>query len=319
METLDNIGKELKKAMAESLGREAPLIVYHPSRISNAEEFRALFNISRGQAVEHDIRTGKDGYSVQQGMFTDRLHAWNILPVSSLGGLESVLGTTRAIEIVEIAKKRDRSGKPFTMNTLKDNLFVKDLTVEELQILGRSGGEEILALGEFLDLYKHAYDRKVKPGKLCIDIKDGDVAMNGSLKLAVNATKAVFEELKMRKLDRSAYMIMQYSIDAFKASKRIFGDSAISACVLPRSIITRGGEQEFVDYANKVVNVARADWIVCRIGDLHLIKNLLESGDNREQNPNVMVYSPPKESSDIKLLVRTLRDYPDIKAVQIDA
>ena len=176
--------------MAESLEREAPLIVYHPSRISNAEEFRALFNISRGQAVEHDIRAGKDGYSVQQGMFTDRLHAWNILPVSSLGGLENVLGTTRAVEIVEIAKKRDRSGKPFTMNTVKDNLFVKDLTVEELQRLGRSGGEEILALGEFLDLYKHAYDRKVKPGKLCIDIKDGDNFHNFDLSKLMAKSKS---------------------------------------------------------------------------------------------------------------------------------
>ena len=305
--------------MAESLEREAPLIIYHPSRLSNAEEFKALFAISSGQAVEHDIRTGKDGYSVQQGMFTDRLHAWNILPVNSLGGLESVLGTTRAVEIVEIAKKRDRSGKPFTMNTVKDNLFVKDLTVEELQMLGRAGGEEILALGEFLDLYKHAHNSKVKPGKLCIDIKDGDKAMHGSLKFAVNATKAVFEELKARNLDGSAYMIMQYSIGAFKTSKKIFGDTAISACVLPSSMISTYGEREFRDYANRAINVAGADWIVCRIGDLNLIKGLLWSGDKSGQSPNMMVYAPPKESSDIKLLIQTLRDYPGIKAIQIDA
>ncbi len=305
--------------MAESLGREAPLIIYHPSRLSNAEEFRALFTVSSGQAVEHDIRTGKDGYSVQQGMFTDRLHAWNILPVSSLGGLESVLGTTRAVEIVGIAKRRDRSGKPFTMDTVKDNLFVKDLTVEELQVLGRAGGEEILALGEFLDLYKHASNSKVKPGRLCIDIKDGDRDLHGSLKLAVNATKAVFEELKARRLERSAYMIMQYSIDAFKASKKIVEDNAISACVLPSSMISRGGEQKFRDYANKAIDAAGADWVVCRIGDLHLIKDLLRSEDNIGHEPNIMVYAPPKESSDIKLLIRTLKDYPSIKAIQIDA
>jgi len=319
VETLDTIGKKLKKAMAESLEREAPLIIYHPSRLSNAEEFRALFAISSGQAVEHDIRTGKDGYSVQQGMFTDRLQAWNILPVSNLGGLESVLGTSRAVEIVEIAKKRDRSGKPFTMDTVKDNLFVKDLTVEELQALGRAGGEEILALGEFLDLYRQAANSKVRPGKLCIDIKDGDKNLHGSLRLAVNATRAVFEELKARRLEGSAYMIMQYSIDAFRASKKIIGDSAISACVLPRSIINRDGEREFRDYANRAVNVVGADWIVCRIGDLHLIKNLLKSGNNMERGPSMMVYVPPKESSDIKLLIRTLGDYPNIKAVQIDA
>ena len=319
VETLDTIGKELKKAMAESLERESPLIIYHPSRLSNAEEFKALFTVSNGQAVEHDIRACRDGYSVQQGMFTDRLQAWNILPVSSLGGLESVLGTGRAVEIVEIAKKRDRSGKPFTMDTVKNNLFVKDLTVEELQLLGKAGGEEILALGEFLDLYRQAADGKVKPGKLCIDIKDGDKALHGSLRLAVSATKVVFDELKARRLDGSAYMIMQYSIDAFRASKKIIGDNAISACVLPSSIINRGGEQEFIDYANKAVKAAGADWVVCRIGDLHLIKNILRSGDNVRHGPNMMVYVPPKESTDIQLLVQTLRNYPTIKAIQIDA
>lgn len=319
VETLETIGKELKKAMAESLERESPLIIYHPSRLSNAEEFKALFTVSNGQAVEHDIRACRDGYSVQQGMFTDRLQAWNILAVSSLGGLESVLGTGRAVEIVEIAKRRDRSGKPFTMDTVKNNLFVKDLTVEELQLLGRAGGEEILALGEFLDLYRHAANGKVKPGKLCIDIKDGDKDLHGSLKLAVSATKAVFEELKARRLDGSAYMIMQYSIDAFRASKKIIGDNVISACVLPSSIINRGGEQEFIDYANKAVKAAGADWIVCRIGDLHLIKNILRSGDNIRHGPSMMVYVPPKESADIQLLVQTLRDYPAIKAIQIDA
>ena len=157
------------------------------------------------------------------------------------------------------------------MNTIKDNLFVKDLTVEELQRLGMAGGEEILALGEFLDLYKHAYNRKVKPGKLCIDIKDGDKAMHGSLKFAVNATKAVFEELRARSLDGSVYMIMQYSIDAFRASKKIVGENAISACVLPSSMINMCREREFRDYANRAINVAGADWIVCRIGDLNTL------------------------------------------------
>ena len=112
---------------------------------------------------------------------------------------------------------------------------------------------------------------------------------------------------------------MQYSIGAFKTSKKIFGDTAISACVLPSSMISTYGEREFRDYANRAINVAGADWIVCRIGDLNLIKGLLWSGDKSGQSPNMMVYAPPKESSDIKLLIQTLRDYPGIKAIQIDA
>ena len=79
------------------------------------------------------------------------------------------------------------------------------------------------------------------------------------------------------------------------------------------------GDKLMIDYANRAVKAAGADWIVCRIGDLHLIKNMLRPGDNVRHGPNMMVYVPPKESTDIQLLVQTLRNYPTIKAIQIDA
>lgn len=315
---LETLGNELKKSMAQSLDREAPVIIYHPSRLPNAEEFRQLFSVSTGQAVEHDIRAGKEGYSIQQGMFTDRMKAWTVVPVSDLKVLGEILGTARTAEIVEVIKSRDKSGKPFSMDTVKSNLFVKDMTYPELKRLGEAGGEEILSLGQFLDLYQQAAAGTVKPGKLSIDVKDGDESVSGGVELAVNATKAIFDELNARGLEGSAYMVMQYSIPAYTRSREIFGSVAISACALPSDIIKKRGEDEFRNYAGRVVNDAGAEWMVSKIGELALIKDLLRSDAGKEA-PRMMVYVPPKESTDTQLLVQTLRDYPNIKALQIDA
>lgn len=58
IEKLKTIGNEFKRGMEQSLNREAPVVIYHPSRLPNSEEFRQLFLVSTG-CVRKNIDTGK--------------------------------------------------------------------------------------------------------------------------------------------------------------------------------------------------------------------------------------------------------------------
>ena len=59
---LEALGEGLEKAVS-SLNREPPVIIFHPSRLPPRLEFNELFAISRGNAVEHDVRKFKARFS----------------------------------------------------------------------------------------------------------------------------------------------------------------------------------------------------------------------------------------------------------------
>ncbi len=311
---LETIGNNLKKEMSGSaFGREPAVIIYHPSRLPGKEEFNALFAASRDQAVEHDIRAGKTGYSIQQGMFTDRLKAW--AAVDTVDKFNEALGSARAAELIKLVNERAKDESPVTIDKIKGKLFVKDLTFEELQKLASAGGEEIMSMRQFLDSYQKAANSNVKPGKLSVDIKDGDLTISGSTDKAIEATKVFMEEIKARKLNDQLYMIMQYNIPALNASKKILNDSGVpSVGVISSDILKKEGESGFAAYANKLVFEEGADWLGTKAAELRMIQELINA-----KRPSMMVYVPPKESEDIGYLVKMLRDYPNIKAVQIDA
>ncbi len=311
---LEKIGNELKEAMRTSLEREPPTIIFHPSRKPDSDEFKALFLISTGNSLEYDIRAAKEGYPVKHETATSKMNIWDVLLGNGIESVESILGRKRTDTLMRIAGKRDKSGRPFSINTFKDNIYVKDLTLEELQRLGKAGGEEILGLGQFLDLYGNALDRGVRPGRLSVDVKDGDENTHGNSKMAKKVTQSIIDEMNKRGLEDNLFMFMQYSIPAFKASRRIVGNLAHSVCIFPSSIISSYGEDIFKAYAGKAIAETGAEWIGCKTGELKVLDSVISGSEER----SIMVYAPPKESADIPVLMKMLRRYPGIKALQLD-
>ena len=310
---LEDIGNKLKKEMAE-LRREPAVILYHPSRLPKSSEFNELFMISEGHAVEHDIRASADKeYSIQQGMFTDRLKAWE--SVNTIEKFIDVFGAERSKELMELVKERAKSTDRPSMDTIKKNLFVKDLKLTELQKFAAIGGEEILGMGQFLNLYENAIKGSNKPGKLSVDIKDGDLTLSGSIDKAIEATKVFMEEIKVRKLTDNLYMVMQYNVPALENSIKLFDNIGVpSVGIISSDLIKKEGETAFAQYASMLVNNHGAKWIGTKSTELKIVEELITV-----KKPNMMVYVPPKESSDISYLVTLLRDYPSVKALQIDA
>ena len=308
---LEAIGNSLKNEM-RSLSREPAVIIFHPSRLPNRAEFESLFAISGGNAVEHDIRAGKEGYSIQQGMFTDRLKAWSV--VNNIGEFKIFFGDERASEIIKIVKERTDTREPVTIDTVKTKLFVKDLTLSELEAFASVGGEQIIGIKSFLDLYQRATENGTAPGRLSADIKDGDMSISGGADKAVEATKVLLEELKVRNLENSLYMVMQYNIPSLMESRRLLPGHVQSVGIISSDIIKKEGEPAFYAYAAKMMTDTGTEWIGTKAAELRIVQELINA-----KRPNMMVYVPPKESADLPYLVNLLRDYPNIKAIQIDA
>jgi hypothetical protein len=312
---MQGIANQLKRETSNPsvLGRPQPLIIYHPSRLPNTEEFTALFRASTGEAVEHDVRACMGGsYSIQQGMYTDRLMGWGRL--STLDDLRKVFGSELE-SISNDIKVRTKNDGPMTFENIKANLLVKDLTFQELKNLARVGGEEILEVREFLDLYKKEKTMQdTAPGKLTIDFKDSDGTISGGVEIAVQAMEVVVEEIRARSLDQDVHSVLVYSIPALEMAKRIFEATARCSGALPSDLIKKQGEGAFASYAESLVVNYGADSITLKIGELPIIKGVIDA-----KKPAIQIYVPPKESEDINLIIQTLRVYPTIEAVQIDA
>ena len=321
---LEVLGKGLEEVMS-SLNREPPVIIYHPSRLPSRLEFNELFAISRGNAVEHDIRKGSDeGYSIQQGMFTDRLKVWNAMPINTIEGFRNVFGMKRASAIMELVKRRTGSENP-TIEEVKGNLLVNYLKLKELQRLARLGGEEILSLGQFLDVYQGARRSVANPGRLSVDFKDGDVTISGGdPSLAISATEEFVKQMKRRGIGGDAvFMAIQYNVPALLASKKKFSPETKIVGAASSDIIKVHGEDPFAEYVRTLVENAGVEWISVKRAELDLIRNTVDPNIVKYRAtgvvPQMMIYFPPAESKDIKLVLETLVRYPNIGAIQIDA
>lgn len=319
---LEALGERLEKAVS-SLNREPPVIIFHPSRLPSRLEFNELFAISRGNAVEHDVRKGSDeGYSIQQGMYTDRLNVWNA--VGTIKRFVEIFGMERASEIMELVKRRAGSENP-TIEEVKRNLLVKDLGIEELQRFARLGGEQILSLGQFLDIYQEARRSGANPGRLSVDFKDGDVTISGGdPSLAVSATEEFVKQTERRGIGGDAvFMAIQYNVPALLASKNIFGQKTRVVGAISSDIIRIHGKDPFAEFARTLVENAGAEWLAVKRVELDLIQKIVDPNIVTYRGtsgiPQMMIYFPPAESSDIKLVLETLVRYPNIGAVQIDA
>lgn len=246
-------------------------------------------------------------------MLTDKLKAWTAVPIDTVEKFTELFGASRASEIIKHVRNRTNNDVP-TIEAIKGNLFVKDLTLKELQRLASLGGEEMLNLSQFLSAYQQARNNKVRPGRLSVDFKDGDETISGSWELAVAAMRIFMEEINARRLASDVHTVLQYSIPAFNSSRRIFGSEIISVGALPSDIIRKYGEAAFAGYARDMVIGEGAQWISLKIGELNIVQNLIDA-----EKPKTMMYVPPKESADIRLLLQTLIRNPTIEAIQIDA
>ena len=308
---LQAAGAALETALG-SLQREVkPNIVYHPSRTPSAEESRQILRVSAGSFIEHDLRATKDGIAMQNGGFTDRMKVWSV--VANVGMLGEIMGPFRTQEIVEITRNRTKTPDAPVMDTIKGNLLLKDLTLEELQKLAKAGGEEVQGLGSFLDLIRNAFSGETKPGKLVADVKDAD-GVAGGVDLAVDSMKALVSGVAARQLEGTLAVVINYSYEGYQKSLEIVGKTATSMLAIPSSILYKQGADAFTNFAENIIVNLGVTAMVIKIAEIPYVQAQLD-----KKKPDTMIYVPPADSTNVPLIMAALQRNPSITSVQLDA
>lgn len=313
---LKQVRDQIKEEMGRTLRRDQPYVVLRAPRAPFEDKGLATaLHAAEGDAILFDLRQTKTGPVVYFEWGTRLLEVWG--KVKTVDDIRVHFGTQR-FKLLEEAVS-NRADGDVSFEAFRREMLVSDLTLREFQEFARLGGQKIFGLTDFLESYHSITRGHSNPALLAFNVKDGythmfpgkEHVMNGP-ELAVNSTIALFDELKVQKLDSRLLMLITYEPESLSTARTLFeGSRGFAVAGTPTIMLQQKGEATFTEYMTQLAN-NEAVVLGVKREEMQYFPTLIEAKRS-------FVYFPASNNVDMNGMVQTMNMHPNIAAIGIDS